>query len=201
MKRQAHTTSGLRFHPLTPEQWPDLEQLFGTRGACGGCWCMTWRLKRADFERQKGAANKRAFQTIIASEKPAGILAYHGREPVGWCAVAPRQDYHRLSGSRILRPTDDRPVWSVTCLFVARRYRRNGLSCELICAAVKYACERGAKIVEGYPIEPRTSNIPDVFAWTGFASSFRSAGFEEVARRSPTRPMMRIVVSNSCRLG
>jgi GNAT superfamily N-acetyltransferase len=198
MESQVHANSGLRFHPLAPERWPDLEQLFGTRGACGGCWCMAWRLKRADFESQKGAANKRAFQMIIASEKPAGILAYRGREPLGWCAVAPRQDYPRLSGSRILRPVDDQPVWSVTCLFVARGYRRYGLSSKLLCAAVNYACEWGAKIVEGYPIESRTSNIPDVFAWTGFASSFRNAGFEEVARRSPTRPLMRRVVSNSC---
>jgi len=187
-------SAGLDFRPLTPARWSDIEQLFGPRGACGGCWCMVWRLKRADFERQKGAANRRALRRIVESAKPSGVLAYHGRQPVGWCSVAPRQDFPGLGRSRILRPVDDQPVWSVTCFFIARGYRRNGLATKLLDAAVNYARKQGAKVIEGYPIDPRTNCIPDVFAWTGLATIFRKAGFQEVARRSLVRPLMRRVL-------
>ena len=159
---------------------------------------MLWRLKRADFEKQKGAVNRRALRLIVESKKPVGVLAYYQGQPVGWCAVSPRQDCPALDRSRILKSVDDKPVspvWSITCFFIPRECRRNGMSAQLLCAAVKYAHGQGANVIEGYPIEPRTKSVPDVFAWTGFASTFRKVGFEEVARRSPTRPLMRKVLT------
>ena len=181
-------------HALTPERWPDLEALFGLRGACGGCWCMVWRLKHAEFERQKGEANRRIFKAIVESGAAPGLLGYAGREPIAWCAVAPREHYPALGRSRVLQPVDDQPVWSVTCLFVARRFRRQGLTVRMLRAAVAHAGQRGARIVEGYPVEPKTADMPAAFAWTGTASAFRQAGFVEVLRRSPTRPIMRYIV-------
>jgi len=182
----------LTFQPLTSKRWSDLETLFGERGACGGCWCMSWRLKRSQYEKQKGPRNKRAFRTIIANGPAPGVLAYSGSEPVGWCAVAPRDVHQRLENSRILARVDDQPVWSVTCFFVAKPFRRAGVSVQLLKAAVAHAAKFGARIVEGYPVEPRKDPMPDVFAWTGIGSAFRKAGFKEVARRSSTRPIMRI---------
>jgi GNAT superfamily N-acetyltransferase len=76
-------------------------------------------------------------------------------------------------------------------LFVGKPLRRKGLTVALIKAAVEYVRESGGKIVEGYPVEPRKDQMPDVFAWTGLASSFRKAGFREQLRRSETRPIMR----------
>jgi GNAT superfamily N-acetyltransferase len=182
----------LAFHALTPERWPDLEKLFGERGACGGCWCMAWRLRRADFDQGKGAPNKRVFQTLVANDVRPGVLAYAGDEPIGWCAVAPRREYVSLGRSRVLAPVDDEPVWSISCLFVARPYRRQGVSVRLLKAAAKLAAERGAGIVEGYPVEPYTANMPAAFAWTGLVAAFRKAGFKEVLRRSSARPIMRL---------
>jgi GNAT superfamily N-acetyltransferase len=179
---------------LTSERWPDLEALFGARGACGGCWCMWWRLKRAEFDRQKGETNRQNFKAIVESGAAPGLLGYAGGRPVAWCAVAPREDYPALERSRILQRIDDTPVWSVTCLFVARPFRRQGLTVRMLKAAVVYAGQRGAQIVEGYPVEPRTADMPAAFAWTGTASAFRQAGFVEALRRSPTRPIMRYVV-------
>ncbi len=181
----------LEFHPVTPKRWRDLEKLFGERGACGGCWCMCWRLKRSQFEKQKGAGNKKALKKIVAAGKVPGLLAYAGREPVGWCSVAPREAFPVLENSRILKRVDDQPVWSASCFFVARPYRRQGLSVKLLRAAVAYAKKKGARMVEGYPVEPKKTPMPDVFAWTGLAGAFRQAGFKEVLRRSPTRPIMR----------
>lgn len=179
------------FHPLTPARWDDLVALFGPRGACGGCWCMTWRLSRTEFDRGKGDKNKRALKKIVTGGNPPGILAYDGKTPVGWCALAPREDYPALERSRILKPVDDLPVWSVSCFFIAKGYRRQGLSGALLEEAAKYARKRGAKMLEGYPSKPYGDKVPAPFIWTGTEMAFRRAGFKEVARRSSSRPIMR----------
>ena len=186
----------LGFRPLTPERWPDLEALFGRHGATGGCWCMWWRLTQAEFDRNAGEGNKEAFRRIVDSGPPPGLLAYSETQPAGWCAVAPRETYPRLDRSRILKPVDDTPVWSVVCFFVGRPFRRRGVTVQLLGAAVDYARERGAAVVEGYPVEPRAGKTADVFAYTGLVSAFRQAGFVEVARRSETRPIMRCALSD-----
>lgn len=182
------------FQPLTPDRWPDLEALFGERGACGGCWCMWWRLARKTFEASKGTKNKRAFQRLVKGGQEPGILAYRDGEPVGWCAIEPRASYPALARSRVLKPVDDRPVWSITCFFVRRDLRGQGLSVGLIEAAVAHARARGAEVVEAYPVAPKTGRMPDAFVWTGLPAAFARAGFQEVLRRSPTRPIMRRII-------
>ena len=186
--------SKYQYHALTSDRWSDLEQLFGERGACGGCWCMWWRLKRSTFNEQKGEKNKSAFKSVVDSGEAPGILAYSEGVPVGWCAIAPRETYAALERSRVLKRLDDKPVWSIVCLFIARPYRRKGVSVELLKAASEFARKRGGKIVEGYPIEPLKGEMPDAFAWTGLASAFLKAGFVECERRSETRPIMRRTV-------
>jgi GNAT superfamily N-acetyltransferase len=192
---EIHKPPELTFHPLTPDRWPDVERLFGVRGACGGCWCMYWRLPRPAWEQGKGDGNRLAFRSLVEAGEEPGVLAYDGDEPVAWCAVAPRDAYGVLARSRILKPIDDQSIWSISCFFVARRYRRRGITVPLLTATVAFAAQRGARIVEGYPIEPRQPTLPDAFVWTGLASAFRRAGFTEVARRSATRPIMRYLIA------
>ena len=182
------------FHPLTKDRWKDLSALFGSKGACGGCWCMTSRRTRKEYDQGKGAGNRRAFQRIVAADRQPGVLGYVGDEPVAWCSVEPRERFEGLKTSRILAPVDDTPVWSISCLFIHREHRGAGLSVAAIEAAVAHARRRGARWVEAYPVEPKTSPMPPVFAYTGIASAYRSAGFKEVARRSETRPIMRRAV-------
>ena len=184
----------LLFAPLTPERWPDLESLFGPKGACGGCWCMYWRLSGKIYDAQKGEINRLALRSLIEEGDPTGILAYTDDKAVGWCAMAPREHYPTLGRSRVLKPVDDLPVWSITCFFISRPYRRRGITERLIEASVAYAHHEGAKIVEAYPVEPKGGNAPDVFVYTGLASAFRKVGFQEVARRSETRPIMRYYI-------
>jgi hypothetical protein len=107
-KKDTASLPPLEFHPLTPDRWSDLEALFGARGATGGCWCMWWRLKRADYDRQKGEGNKRAFKSIVESEVKPGILAYADAKPIAWCAVQPREAYpvlqriqHTILGAQV----------------------------------------------------------------------------------------------------
>lgn len=181
----------LEFHPATAGRWADVAKLFGPRGACAGCWCMFQRLPGGEFRRNVGDPNRRALQRIVKAGREPGILAYAGGEPVGWCAVAPRAEYVRLERSRVLAPVDDRPVWSIVCFFVAREWRGRGITVRLLRAAAAHAAAHGARLVEGYPVDPRSGRQADAFVWTGLATAFRRAGFREVARRSPTRPIMR----------
>jgi GNAT superfamily N-acetyltransferase len=179
-----------RIVPLTPERWPDLERLFGTKGACAGCWCMWMRLPNAEFQRSKGAGNRRALRALVA-HRPPGLIAYDAGEPVGWVAVAPRDEFRRLKNSRVLEPVPGERVWAAPCFFVKPSHRGAGLGVDLLEAAAGFARRGGARSVEGYPTTNRAERQPPAFVFTGFESTFRRAGFTEVARRSPTRPILR----------
>ena len=153
---------------------------------------MLWRLPRKQFESQKGAGNRKAMKALVDAGETTGLLAYADGQAVGWCALAPRERYPALARSRVLKPLDDQPCWSVSCLFVHRAYRNRGVSVELLRAGARHACGHGAGILEGYPVEPKDGKaIPPAFAWTGIPGAYESAGFSEVARGSPTRPIMR----------
>ena len=183
-------TSKLTFHPLTADRWKDIETLFGSRGACAGCWCMYWKQTASQFRNMAGAGNKRAFHRLVSKGIVPGILAYDGNQPIGWCAVEPRDNFPRLANSRVLAPVDEKPVWAVVCLFVARSCRHKGVSAQLIKASAQHVREGGGQIVEGYPVDAK-SKQPDAWIWTGTLTAFERAGFKEVARRSNSRPIMR----------
>ena len=184
----------LKFYPATKERWKDLVSLFGEKGACSGCWCMWWLKTGKEFSLSRGQKKKLFLKKRIDSGIIPGILAYDKNKPVGWCAVEPREIYRRLEKSRRLKPIDDKPVWSLVCFFVDKDYRRQGVSIELVKAAVNYARKKGAKIVEGYPSETKNNRLPDPWVWTGLFSAFIRAGFKEVMRRSKSRPVMRCYI-------
>lgn len=186
--------SDLAVHPLTPERWGDLEALFGPRGACGGCWCMWWRLRRVDFGRQQGEGNRLALKALVDAGEVPGLLACAGGEAVGWCSVGPREAYPVLDRSPVLKRVDERPVWSVVCFYVAPAWRGRGVMTRLLEAAVAYAREHGAALVEGYP-KDAPGRAPDLYLFTGLMPTFERAGFVEVARRSRTRPIVRLEVA------
>jgi len=152
---------------------------------------MFWRLKRSQFEGQKGEANRQALKALVEAGQVPGLLAYADEQPVGWVSLGPRRAFPALERSRLFKPVDDQPHWSIVFFYVARPYRRRGVTVALLRAAVDYACQQGARLVEGYPVEPKAGSLPDPFVYTGLASAFRRAGFVEVLRRSETRPIMR----------
>ena len=184
----------LEFLPLTPQRWADFESLFGKRGAYVGCWCMWWRLKRSEFSEQSGAMRRRMMKSIVDSGEIPGLLAYVDGEPAGWCSVAPRERFGALERSRTLKRVDDRRVWSVVCFFVGKPHQGQGLMRNLLRAAIDYAAERGAEIVEGYPMEADGRLPGGTKAYVGIASVFRGVGFVEVLRRSSRQPIMRYSV-------
>jgi len=192
MPRAKNAVPKLAIHAVTPERWPDLVRLFGPRGACAGCWCMWWRVPRSEWKAAKGDGNRRGLERYVRSGRVPGLLAYDGDDPVGWVAVEPREAYSRLDRSRTLARVDDRPVWSISCFFVARPHRGRGVTRALIEAAIRHAKAHGAEIVEAYPVEFRAgADVADAWVYTGASSTFLDLGFGEVARRSPSRPIVR----------
>ncbi|NWF65557.1 MAG: GNAT family N-acetyltransferase [Chloroflexi bacterium] len=184
------TSLDLTFHPLTQKLWRDFEILFGENGACGGCWCMHWKLRGKAFSENKGESNRQLQKSVVDAKVIPGLLAYSEGYPIGWVAIEPRSQYPKLTHSRLLKPIDDQEVWSITCLFVHKKYRRQGVAVSLLQAAVDHARHHGAKIVEGYPVDAK-GEAPPAFIFTGTAAAFRQAGFQEAVRPSPSRSIYR----------
>ena len=176
---------------IRPADWDGFAAVMGERGGCGGCWCMLWRRSKAEMDAGMGAPNRAAMADLFAPGHGPGLVARRDGLPVGWIQVDRRAAFPRLARSRVLRPVDAQPVWSVACFLVDRTARRQGISVALLRAACDFARDRGATILEGYPVDPPKPRYPPVYAWTGFAGTFHAAGFEEVARHAPTRPIMR----------
>jgi GNAT superfamily N-acetyltransferase len=179
----------LTIRPLTPDLWPALEDLFGKGGASNGCWCMYWRLG-PEYHKRPRVKNKAAFREVVKRGPPPGLLAFDGQRAVGWCQLTPRDDLAWLNRKRGLEPVDAVPVWSISCFYVRRGYRWQGVMSVLIAAALKAAKRADAPALEAYPVDTaRPDSTSNVF--TGTASVFRRAGFKTVARRLPSRPIMR----------
>ena len=185
--------SELSIKPIKRNLWTDFEELFGLNGACGGCWCMFWKLRGKAFDELKGYTTRQMHKSLVDSGEVTGLLAYLNGEVVGWVAVEPRSAYEKLAYSRALKPVDDQEVWSVTCFYVAKNRRRKGVAVGLLKAAVEHVRHQGGKIVEGYPVDVK-KDMPAPFIYTGTASAFQQAGFKEVARNTPTRPIFRFFI-------
>ena len=177
----------LTIRPLTADRWPALEDLFDTKGACNRCWCMYWRIGAA-YRRVPREENKASFREIVKRGPPPGLLAFDGDVAVGWCQLTPRAELLAFDRAHALRPVDDLPVWSISCLYVRRGYRRQGITAALIGAAVKAARRARAPALEAYPFDAAVS--PSATG-TGYASTYARAGFTEIARRHRARPIMR----------
>lgn len=185
----------LKFEPLTKTNWNKFVELFGANGACGNCWCMSFRLNKSDFDEGKiNDGNKNAMKEIVWNNQPTGLLGFYEGLPIAWCAFAPREDFSKLQKSRVHKPIDQEHVWSVPCTYIAKDFRRQGVSVALLQGVVKYAKEKGIKIIEAYPTIPTQEKLPDAFAWIGLYKSFERAGFKIVDRTSKNRPMVRYYI-------
>lgn len=180
----------LTVRPLTSDLWPALEDLFGPNGACGGCWCMYWRIGSA-YQKRPRDKNKADFKRIVKRGPPPGLIAFDGETAVGWCQLTPRAGLETLTRTKVLAPVDDVPVWSLSCFYIRKGYRRKGVTTELIKAALKAARRQKAVALEAYPIDVMHAKKSTSGLYTGIESSFARLGFKPVARRVPHRPVMR----------
>jgi GNAT superfamily N-acetyltransferase len=174
------------FQPVTKDRWGDLVELFD-RPIVRTCFCQYYR-KGGDTG--TGARNRRAMQRLVDDGQVPGLIGYVDGVPLAWVSLGPREGYDRLKRSPIMKPVDDRPVWSIVCFFVAPEGRGHGLAARMLGAAVAYARSQGARLLEGYPVDRDHPSHPDSMFF-GAKSMFDQAGFREVARRKPTRPVVR----------
>jgi GNAT superfamily N-acetyltransferase len=196
--RRAASPPPIRYREVTTRDWPVVAELFGDKGACGGCWCMWWRIERGGrlWEQTKGEPSRRRFKRLIESGRVKAVLAFEGPRPVGWCTFGPRADFPRLETVKAYQPPDARPVWSIPCFFILPGYRGRGVSTGLLKAAVAAARRAGAHVLEGYPVTTTRDGrrIAAAFAWTGGLGAFEKAGFRTVRQSPPTRPLVRRAV-------
>jgi GNAT superfamily N-acetyltransferase len=183
----------LTIRDLTPSLWPAMQSLFGERGACGGCWCMYWRLNKDErWDELKGNRARARMRALVRNGEALGALAFASAEPVGWCAYGRRQDFVRLERARTLACTDAEHVWSIPCFFIKTDWRDQGVATALLEHALKSLRRRGAKIVEGYPVNLKgEERLPNAFAWTGTRAMFESAGFRLAGPATTSKVRMR----------
>ncbi|WP_431673879.1 GNAT family N-acetyltransferase [Rhizobium leguminosarum] len=180
------------FFPATADRLADIEAVFDDCADGRNCRCAYWYRPNADYKAGWGEGNRNWFRSLLTEPRPLGILGYHENEPAGWCGVAPRVVFDRLRRSKPFAPVDDRPVWSINCFVVRKPFRRQGLSRLLLKHAVEFATVNGAECLEAYPVDQaaRASNGAELYP--GTLSMFLDAGFTEVARRLPARPVVRL---------
>ena len=178
--------STLKIERLTPARMDDLGRvLSGSWGS--GCWCVFPRLTPAEERRLPGQGSdrrRRAMTALARRRRAPGLLAYDGREVVGWVAVAPRPELHRVDASKATPRVDDVDVWVIPCITVRRGARGQGVAVALIRAAVEYAASQGAAAVEAYPRAGK-ARVHDDFAFFGTEPLFRRAGFRAI--RAPLK--------------
>src|SRR5712672_1016796 len=180
--------------PLTPERWPDIEKLFNAKGCsvARGCWCMYYRRSGSRGQLPAGTThakgNRADLKALLRSGEPPGLIGYQGKIPVGWVSLGPREDYAKLRRSPVMKAVDERPVWSVICFVVPSQYRGQGVARALLEGAIAYAKKRGVALLEAYPVD-KPGRASDDSMWFGAKSMYDAAGFKEVARRKPTRPI------------
>jgi len=179
---------------LTPDLWTDVENLFGANGACGGCWCMSWRIEKGQkWEEIKGATAKQRFKKGILNCSIRGILAYADSQPVGWCTFGPRTDFSKLDRAPSFKCGDAENVWSIPCFFVKSGFRGVGVSTALLSAALRAMKKQGCKIIEGYPSKPgKDGQYIAAFSWTGTQSLFSKAGFRVVGNKDGGKQRVRL---------
>lgn len=202
MDRTSKASPEFTVHPLTPSRWADVEDLFGPeKGANSGCWCMWPRLTSSDFRAMDKEKRKRAFKFCVAKGPVPGLLLYEGGQAIGWVAVSPRIDVIRFEKAKTsgLEPErDPAKFYAITCFYVRIGHRKRGLMTDLAKAAIDYAKKKKAVALDVCPIE---TDKPLMWGegFVGIASVFRELGFEEVARRSPRRPLMRLSFGRGAR--
>jgi GNAT superfamily N-acetyltransferase len=182
--------------PLTPDRWPDVAALFDEGGDPKTCSCMFWRVRSRDWSFGSAAEARAGFRTLVDADRdPApGLLAYADGRAVGWVSVAPRDDYQRLTNSRVRPRIDEVPVWSIVCFVVSRSARGQHLTTRLLDAAMDYARAHGAPALEAYPVDA-DGRIPAAVGYTGLLSTFQAAGFHVVHEiDSPQATVRRVIV-------
>jgi len=180
----------LEVHPVTPDRADDLERFSIAHGKFRYCSCMRWRMTSSQYRRATRESRIAELDRRARQSEPIGVLGYDDGEPVGWCSIAPRETYGALERFKALPRFDEESVWSVVCFYLDKRYQGQGATVELLRGAVAFATSHGARVIEGYPVEPG----PRLYTYMGSPSAFAAAGFREVTPPGQLRRVMLFTV-------
>ena len=179
----------MKFIPVTPDRWSDLERFFESRGGPKHCWCMVFRPMPSALRSAGSSAKKQALSETVAANTPVGILAYDADETVAWCSIAPLETYTNLRTRKYVSDgSDTEGVWSIACFYIRSALRRQGMTTRLIKAAIEYARDNGAKTVEAYPVDYDSPS----YSYMGRIGTFERLGFKEIAMAGSRRHIMRL---------
>jgi GNAT superfamily N-acetyltransferase len=173
--------SAMEILPASRDLWPALVGLFAAGGDPRWCWCQYWRKPGANWANTTPETNRADLEALVGTDPAPGLVAMRDGVAIGWVGVGPREAFPRLARSRTLPQLPGEDVWSVNCFVVARKERGQGVGDALLAAAVEYAREHGARLVEGFPVETGGERMPSSGAYTGTRGMFERAGFAEVA--------------------
>ena len=190
MSTSSTISRGIQYRPVTKDLLPDLARFSEGHGKFRYCSCMRWRMRSTMFQASTKEERVARLESLVCQEVPVGVLAYVNDAPVGWCSIAPRETFDALERYKGLPRIDETAVWSVVCFFVDSHFRKQGVTLGLLKAAVAYAKTRGAKIIEGYPVEPYSR----LYTYMGSPVTFRKAGFRDVTPQGQARQVMRFFV-------
>jgi GNAT superfamily N-acetyltransferase len=166
--------------PVTPDRFDDFADVINPRRRATHCWCLSHRLPAPDIEALGGGSREQAMRRVC-EQRPPGVVTYRDGTPVGWCSIGPRSEIPRLASSRLMRPLDDTPVWSIICVVVRGGFRKQGVTGHLLEGAVGYAASQGAPAVEAYPVDP-PGRMDVTMAFVGTRAMFERAGFDVVGQ-------------------
>ena len=177
---------GIVVHPATHARFDDVRTMVGPKNPSSNvCWCLSHRIPAKDNTSLAGQARADFVEALTRKGTKPGVLAYDGDEVVGWAAVAPRADLPFARSTKVPH-VDDQDAWSVWCVRVRPGHRGRGISHVLLEGAVAYAVQRGAPVVEGYPVDNRGEKVDLTMAYVGTRALFEKAGFTLAARTEAT---------------
>ncbi|MBD8023839.1 GNAT family N-acetyltransferase [Microbacterium gallinarum] len=191
----------ITIEPATPARFDDAQHALTGGGDGRHCQCQWWTITNAQFNALSTDERRELLRDEIESGPPPALIAYVDGEAAGWVRVGPRTAQVRLSRTKLFaaseEPWNDDTVWAVSCFVVRKEHRGAGLNAQLLDAAIAFARDGGARVVEAYPVDPtlgRKKSSNDLYH--GVVSTFLSAGFREIARPSPDRPIMALDLSS-----
>ena len=178
----------LTVKPLTPKLLTQLDKLFNDSPVTQKCYCMYWRIG-FDYKKNSPKQNKELFKKEVEQNNAKGLIAFIDENPVGWCQVTPKQNLDHLQKSWKLKNETKENTWCISCFYIKKGYRKQGIASELIKEAIKFSKNNGTQILEAYPVDHKVSTSS---TFTGFATTFKKLGFKEIKRNVPARPIMQI---------
>ena len=180
---------------LGPDTWADFEKLAPKQGTC---WCMYYHrdkpLSGKIPREQRVALNRKEKERLVREDRSHAALVYDDETLAGWCRYGLKEELPRIDAGRNYKkigPLADKKLWRITCFFVDRTYRGQGVAKAALDGALESIKKRGGGVVEAYPVLSKKLITNPEWVWFGTPSMFQKRGFVTTAPLGTRYLMMR----------